>query len=98
MTLSDLDGSPAPMRCTPGGASATTFEAGGTIRTLDLFAAFWRDEAPAMDWLRHFLCDPATDALVERLANPPEDADEEDEILYSRSQLATLGSEIIDGP
>ena len=87
---------PGPGRFGRLGASGSMlFEAGAGIYGLDLFAAFWRDETAAMDWLRDFLCDPEMDLLIEQLANPPEE-EEEAELLYSRSQLATLGSEVMD--
>ena len=74
---------------------AVLFHAGGGIVGLDLFAAFWREEALAMDWLVDFLCDPEMDALIAVLSNPAEEEDEE-EILYSKRQLTTLGSEVMD--
>ena len=89
---------PGPGALGRGGvASAVQFAAGSGVYNLDLFAAFWADEAPGLDWLRHFLCDPAMDTFLERLAHPPEE-EEEPDILYTRSQLTTLGSEVMDGP
>jgi hypothetical protein len=85
-----------------GAASALLFLAGASMRDMDLLAVFWGEEAPGLDWLLHYLRDPAMDALLARLARPPEqDFDEEpedEEIVYSRSQLTTLGSEVVDGP
>ena len=87
---------PAPGAVGRGGIAAVVlFAAGNGIYTLDLFTAYWADEAPGLDWLRDFLCDPATDAFLDRLARPPDEEDEP-EILYTRSQLVTLGSEVID--
>ena len=78
-----------------GAAGALLFDAGAAIFGLDLFAAFWRAEAAAMDWLSDFLCDPEMDVLIAALSNPAED-EEEEEILYSKRQLVTLGSEALE--
>ena len=71
------------------------FAAGAAIDTQDLFAAFWRDELPGMNWFTDFLCDEEVDSLLYCLANPPTE-DEEAEILYSKAQLATVGSDVIE--
>ena len=78
-----------------GVAGQILFDAGKGIHRLELFAAFWREEATGMDWLVDFLCDPEMDRLIAALSNPAED-EEEDEILYSKRQLVTLGSEVMD--
>lgn len=91
-SLARLPGAPPPR----GGALALLFAAGAAIWSQDLFAAYWREEAGTLDWKADFLCDPATDALFERLSAPDEDEAEDDEILYSKSYLTTLGSEIMD--
>ena len=80
-----LDGVPAEI----------LFDAGRGIFSLDLLPAFWREEATQLDWLTHFLCDPAFDLLLAHLANPPEE-DLEADVMFSRSQLATLGSDVMD--
>ena len=71
------------------------FDAGAAIATQDLFAAFWRDELPVMDWFDDFLCDEAMDVFLARLANPPPE-EEEPEMMYSKSQLATVGSDVME--
>ena len=71
------------------------FAAGTGIWTLDLLPAFWRDELPGMDWFRDFLCDPEMDEFLAHLANPPPE-EEEPEMMYSKSQLATVGSDVMD--
>jgi hypothetical protein len=78
-----------------GPAAVMLFSAGDAIWTHDLFAGFWRDEADGMDWRTDFKCDPAFDHMLESLASPPEE-DEEPEEMYARSQLTTLGSDIVD--
>ena len=74
---------------------AVLFDAGRGIFGLDLIAAFWREEATGMDWLADFLRDAEMDALVSALSKPQED-EEEEEILYSKRQLVTLGSDVMD--
>ena len=78
-----------------GVAGAILFEAGRGIFGLDLFTAFWGHEAAGMDWLADFLCDPEMDALISALSKP-EEHEEEEEILYSKRQLVTLGSDVMD--
>ncbi len=85
-----------PGRLGRGGAAAVVvFDAAAKIASQDLFAGFWRDEATDMDWLGDFLCDTAMDEFFERLANPPAE-EEEPEEMYARAQLTTLGSEVVD--
>ncbi len=71
------------------------FAAGAGIWTVDLLESFWRDELPGMNWFADFLCDPATDEFLATLANPPAE-EEEPEMMYSKSQLATVGSDVMD--
>ena len=78
----------------PQAAASILFAAGAGMMTLDLFAAFWRDELPRMDWFADFLCDREMDEFLFRLANPlPEE--EEPEMMYSKAQLATVGSDVM---
>jgi hypothetical protein len=78
-------------------AEKMLFDAGRSILSADLFAGFWRDEAVDMDWLEDFLCDPATDEMFETLVLPETDEEEpEEDIHYSRSQLATVGSDVVE--
>jgi hypothetical protein len=85
-----------PGRLGRGGVPETVlFDAGSGIGGADLFAVFWRDEASHMDWLTDFLCDPEMDHTLEVLAAPPVE-DEEPAELYSRRDLTTLGSDVID--
>jgi len=71
------------------------FDAGGAIQTTDLFAGFWRNDAVDMDWLEDFLCDVQLQRTIEVLMAPPEEEEEVEEI-YSRRDLTTLGSEVVD--
>jgi hypothetical protein len=71
------------------------FDAGGAIQSIDLFAGFWREEAVDMDWLEDFLCDVQLQQTIEVLMAPPEEEEEVEE-MYSRRDLTTLGSEVID--
>jgi len=78
-------------------AENVLFDAGRSIFSADLFAGFWRDEAGGMDWLDDFLCDPATDEMFETLVLPEIDEEEpEEDIHFSRSELATLGSDVVE--
>jgi hypothetical protein len=73
------------------------FDAGGSLRSGDLFAGFWRDEAVEMDWLEDFLCDPATDEMMTVLKAPPiEESYENEEMLFTKTQLVTTGMGMAD--
>ncbi len=73
------------------------FDAGRSIRSADLLAGFWRDEAVEMDWLGDFLCDPETNQMMAVLQAPQEDEDEEEEeMLYTKSMLVTTGTDMYD--
>jgi len=75
----------------------TLFDAGQSMFSGDLMAFFWRDEAAELDWLDDFLCDPATDQMMAQLLAPPkEDVFEEEEMLFTKSQLVTTGMEMSD--
>lgn len=78
-----------------GVAGSILFEAGSGLRLLDLFPAFWRDEAPLLEWKNHFLIEAEREALLAILAEPTDDNVEE-EIMFSRNVLATLVSEVMD--
>jgi hypothetical protein len=77
-------------------AEDMVFDAGGAMRSEDLFAGFWRDEAGDMDWLEDFVCDPHMVELIGLLLAPEEDEEEEQEIHYSKRDLATFGSDVIE--
>ena len=90
----------ASLACGPGqrgrdAGGSILFAAGAGIYRLDLFAAFWRDEPPRMNWFTDFLCDAEMDAFLFRLANPPPE-EQEAEMMYSKSQLATVGSDVME--
>ena len=71
------------------------FDAGQSMFSGDLIAGFWRDEAADLDWLEDFLCDPATDQMMAQLLAPPKEEDfEEEEMLFTKSQLVTTGMEM----
>jgi hypothetical protein len=71
------------------------FDAGRGMFSGDLLAGFWRAEAVGLDWLEDFLCDPATGQMMARLLAPPQDeAFEEEEMLFTKSQLVTTGMEM----
>ena len=80
------------------------FDAGRSIKSADLFAGFWRDEAVEMDWLEDFLCDQATGEMmatlqaIEAKLRAPEkhDEDEEEEMLFTKSMLVTTGTDMYD--
>ena len=72
--------------------------AGTAIWDMDLFATFLEEEALHIEWLSGFLCDEETTAWFDRLANPPEE-EEEPEELFAKASMNTLGSENMnDGP
>ena len=71
------------------------FDAGRGMFSGDLIAGFWRDEAVELDWLEDFLCDPAMDQMMARLLAPPKEEEfEEEEMLFTKSQLVTTGMEM----
>ncbi len=78
------------------------FDAGRSIRSADLFAGFWRDEAAEMDWLGDFLCHSGTaemmamlQALEDKLKAPERhEEDEEEEMLFTKSMLVTTGMDM----
>jgi len=72
------------------------FDAARSIRSADLVAGFWRDDAGDMDWLDDFLCDPTMAGMIEVLNAPQEDEDDEPEIHYNRKDLAQFGSDVIE--
>jgi hypothetical protein len=78
-------------------AEMMLFDAGSALLSQDLFAGFWRDEAMDLDWLGDFVRDPAMHGMIELLHGATE-ADEADdgEEMYSRRDLATLGSDMRD--
>ncbi len=81
-----------------GAPGVVLWSAGSGILDTDLFGCFWDYEFGQMTWLDGFLCDPATTAWFEVLANPPEEDDLPEE-LYSRASMNTLGSDVVDdGP
>jgi hypothetical protein len=74
-----------------------SFDAGKSIVSMDLFAGFWRNEATEMDWLGDFLCDPATNEMMAVLQEPEaRDVWDEDEMVFTKSQLVTTGTEMAD--
>jgi hypothetical protein len=81
-----------------------SFDAGHSIRSADLLAGFWRDEAVGMDWVEDFLCNPATyemmatlQAMEIRLRSPEmHGEEEEEEMLYTKSMLVTTGMDMAD--
>ncbi len=76
-------------------AEQLVFDAGRSIRQIDLFRLFWRDEAIEMDWLEDFLCNPDMERFIQTLLNPPPEEEEAEE-LYSKRDLSTLGSDVVD--
>jgi hypothetical protein len=77
-------------------AQYMVFDAGSAMRSGDLVAGFWRDEAGDMDWLEDFVCDPHLVDMIEVLQAPEEDEDEVEEIHYSKRELTTFGSDVIE--
>ncbi len=70
------------------------FNAGASIKGIDLVARFWAEESGTLDWLEDFLRDPQMDLIV----RAPDEADEDDafeDIEYVKGELTTLGSEEI---
>ncbi len=65
----------------------------------DLFAAYWRDEAVQLEWLRDF--DPAGElAGLMRILLTPEDEMEEalEREVYFKSGIGTLGGDLPPDP
>jgi hypothetical protein len=78
-------------------AELMLFDAGRAIVSQDLFAGFWRDEAAGLAWIEDFLCDPHMEEMIAELLLPETDhEEEEEEIHYSRRELATCGSDVMD--
>jgi hypothetical protein len=77
-------------------AETLVFDAGSAMRSEDLVAGFWRDEAGDMDWLEDFVCDPHLVEMIGMLLAPEDDEEEEQEIYYSRRDLATLASGVAE--
>jgi hypothetical protein len=81
-----------------------SFDAGQSIRSADLLAGFWRDEAAEMDWVVDFLCNPATYEMMAglqaneiRLRSPEmHGEEEEEEMLFTKSMLVTTGMDMAD--
>lgn len=70
------------------------FNAGASIKGIDLVARFWAEESGTLDWLDDFLRDPQMDLIM----RAPEESDEEDEFEeteYVKGELTTLGSDEI---
>jgi hypothetical protein len=66
------------------------------MRSEDLVAGFWRDEAGDMDWLEDFVCDPHLMEMIGVLLAPEVEEEEEEEIHYSKRDLTTFGSDVIE--
>jgi hypothetical protein len=78
-------------------AEEMLFDAGRGMCSGDPFDAFWRDEGVELDWLEDFLCNPVMTELMARVQAPPkEDEFEEEEMLFTKSQLVTTGMEMSD--
>jgi hypothetical protein len=77
-------------------ADIMVFAASQGIVSADLLAGFWRHDAATMDWLADFLCDPDMDRLIVDLQVPDDEAEEEQEEIYDRRGLTTLGSDVMD--
>ena len=70
------------------------FNAGASIKGIDLVARFWAEESGTLDWLDDFLRDPQMDLIV-RAADDSDDDEEFEDIEYVKGELTTLGSEEI---
>ncbi len=79
-----------------GAAASAVWHAAIGIDSQDLVAGFFEDEAGHIDWLKGYLCDPEMDRMVEVLAAPPKQEDEEAEELFSRASMNTLEADLQD--
>ncbi len=76
-------------------AEQLLFDAARAIDAMDLFGPFLNEEVYGLDWLDHYLCDSAMSAFIAELQKPAEEEQRPEE-LFSKRNLATLGSDVMD--